>query len=326
MKMTSCPLCGGSGYAFLGEFNGVPLEKCACGLLRQQLTPEEIKEVEDRERTLYDHDWVLHRQSVGWIFRHQARQRVRLMRKYKTSGRVLEVGCGTGEFLVEAKKAGFDPTGVELSKPTADYVRASYGVSVHCGTLEEFRSDKKFDVIALFHVLEHMKDPYTLLEQAIKLANSDAIFLITVPNIESWSVRFLRRSWGVMYKDHLYYFSKATLSGLLERAGLRCLKSFSYEVKEGWFYTVFENLYSDRLRSFVRYLKPRGRTNSPGTPSSSLPSFHARLSPRYWDFVRNGFVWAAVLSGYLTSPLRYIQGRVGGGSEVTVVAQKMVRR
>lgn len=321
MFIVACPSCGGNSYESLGILNGIALEKCACSLVRQRLTAEEIDGVEDREKALYGHEWVLNRRSVGWIFRHQARQRVRLMKKYRTSGRILEVGCGTGEFLVAARNAGFDSTGVELSKPTADYVRLSCGIPVHCGTLEEFHPDKGFDVIALFHVLEHMKDPYTLLQQAIKLASPDAIFLITVPNIESWSVKFLPRSWGVMYKDHLYYFSRTTLSGLLRRVGLKCLKAFSYEVKEGWFYNVFENFYGDRVRSFVWGLKSRAQANVPTSPVAPLPSPQAGVYPRDWDLLRKGFVWAAVLSGYPTFPLRYLQGKVGGGSEVTVVAQ-----
>ena len=147
------------------------------------------------------------------------RLRSKVIDRYKpSSGRVLDIGCAAGFFLMVMEEKGWETTGVEISTPMADYARTELKLNnVFPGTLEEQRFEaESFDVITLWDVIEHLEDPRSVLAISRRLLKHDGILVIETQNVESVFARLMGRRWH-HYKcaEHLWHFSPKTLSSLL---------------------------------------------------------------------------------------------------------------
>jgi len=134
---------------------------------------------------------------------------------------LLDVGCGSGEFLTQARELGFEATGIDVDPNAVDAVRA-LGFVAHCGaaSLDALR-DVHFDVITLNQVIEHVEDPRgTLALLRESLSDSGTLFVAT-PNGQSASLQRTGRNWinwHVPYHQHI--FSHQSLCVAADAAGL----------------------------------------------------------------------------------------------------------
>jgi SAM-dependent methyltransferase len=105
-------------------------------------------------------------------------------------GRLLDVGCGTGNFLIAANKAGYEVSGTELDRNAARFVREHVGLSsVFPLTVSEFAEqhpDEKFDVVTFFEVLEHQTAPVEFVQKIKLCLQSRGYIALSVPNRERW--------------------------------------------------------------------------------------------------------------------------------------------
>lgn len=147
------------------------------------------------------------------------------------SGRVLDIGCGSGIGLYNLKKHGWHVYGLDPSEKTVKFARKELGLNnVFIGTLEDKKySVNFFDVIILNHVIEHLPDPKTTLNEIKRILRSGGLLLITTPNFSSLNAKFFRQFWFPLETPrHLYLFTPTTLNKLLNSVGLiRKKSSFS---------------------------------------------------------------------------------------------------
>jgi 2-polyprenyl-3-methyl-5-hydroxy-6-metoxy-1,4-benzoquinol methylase len=144
-------------------------------------------------------------------------------------GRLLDVGCGTGNFLAGMAALGWEATGVEFDDGALRTARQHKGIMVYPGSVEEQGfSDNSFDAITLSNVIEHVPDPAaTLAELKRILAPGGRLVLIT-PNINSLGHRIFGRCWrGLEPPRHLFLFNPLTLEGFAKRAGFRTEACFT---------------------------------------------------------------------------------------------------
>jgi SAM-dependent methyltransferase len=173
-------------------------------------------------------------------------RRLRKLLRYRTCGALLDVGTGTGQFLHIAR-SHFNVEGTEVSASAVKIAKERYGLAVTHGTLEEASADSlsgsRFDVITLFHVLEHVPEPVHTLSACKKLLAEDGLLVIAVPNeIYRWN-RPIRRILGLLRVGrfasvgafglprldlsepggelHLSHFTCTVLKRLLEQQGFR---------------------------------------------------------------------------------------------------------
>jgi SAM-dependent methyltransferase len=140
----------------------------------------------------------------------------------KPSGCLLDVGCGRGNFLKIARDYGFDVHGIDISDRAVAYARKQFNLKVDVATLDDLaRTENRFDVITLWHVLEHFVDPFKQLPQARSLLKEGGICVIEVPNLNSLKFRFARHKWygGNHPLYHRTYFSMGTLRHALVKTG-----------------------------------------------------------------------------------------------------------
>ena len=142
-------------------------------------------------------------------------------------GRLLDVGCASGRFLLAARSSGWEVSGVDLNDDTADLAR-QHELDVKTGTIDDLDPETRFDVITMWDVVEHVLDPVALLSSANRLLAPGGRLFITTPNVDGL---FPRASYLVASKVgrwphpeppyHLSQFSDRTLRTALMLAGMQ---------------------------------------------------------------------------------------------------------
>jgi SAM-dependent methyltransferase len=138
-------------------------------------------------------------------------------------GRLLDFGCGSGVFLDRMAKQGWHVLGLDSSPATVEFVRTQLGLPAVVGTLPHpDLAPGSFDVVTMWHSLEHVHQPLEVLRQAFRLLVPGGKLFVAVPNIGGWAFRWFGRDWfGLDLPRHLTHFDPGTLTAMLERAGFR---------------------------------------------------------------------------------------------------------
>jgi 2-polyprenyl-3-methyl-5-hydroxy-6-metoxy-1,4-benzoquinol methylase len=151
--------------------------------------------------------------------------RARKIRQIQGSrGDLLDIGCGRGLFLDIMKKDGWRVTGVEFNEETASYAKTVYEIEVITPQAMMAVPDESYDVITLFHVLEHMQDPAAVLRTCSRLLKKHGLIVIAVPNISSLQAKLGKATW--FHLDIPYHLHHFTLSGLRRLLSDNALKVF----------------------------------------------------------------------------------------------------
>ena len=144
----------------------------------------------------------------------------RYLPKPRPGQRLLDIGCGNGDFLLNARDAGWDVMGVDPD-PKAVAAARQRGLTVSVGSIELFAGESDcFDAITLSHVLEHLHEPVQFIHAVHRLLKPGGVVFVDTPNIESRGARRWGRNWrGLETPRHLVLFSRAGLVGLLNAGG-----------------------------------------------------------------------------------------------------------
>lgn len=147
------------------------------------------------------------------------RDRVSLLRRHLPRGRILDVGSAAGGFLAAAQGI-YDAEGVEPDPGTSERARRA-GLAVATGTLETLEAPPgSYDGLTMFHVIEHLDSPRAALTRARELLRPGGVLLIETPTVDCLWFRVAPSRWRQLIPDHYWFFSQATLGGLLRQCGL----------------------------------------------------------------------------------------------------------
>lgn len=140
--------------------------------------------------------------------------------------RLLDIGCGNGDFLVSAQEAGWQVSGIEPDPKAADAARQR-GVDVTVGTVDLLANESNcFDAITLSHVIEHVHKPKQLLQAVLRLLKPGGMVYIDTPNIQSHGAELFGKNWrGMESPRHLVLFNPGSLTGLLSELGFEGIKT-----------------------------------------------------------------------------------------------------
>jgi len=147
-----------------------------------------------------------------------------ISRHASTKKTILDVGAGTGDFLNYAKRNSWQISGVEPSEK-ARQKAAEKGVCLKAN-IDEFK-DKTFDVITLFHVLEHVPDLNHQITRLNDLLNPGGVLIVAVPNFKSFDARYYKKYWAAFdVPRHLWHFSQTSISKLFTKHSLHVTKTY----------------------------------------------------------------------------------------------------
>jgi SAM-dependent methyltransferase len=203
----------------LGERRLLRCERCGARILDPPPSPSEL----EKEYGASYPPFALAARSPGLIasFRNDwyTARKERWIRGLGFKS-VLDVGCGTGEFLVKLRRRGVEVHGLEPSEFAAGYA-ATHGLHVFQGGVAEYRPGRVFDLITLWNVIEHMPDPAGDLSRLHDLLAPSGTVVILTPDAGSHQANVFGRDWAALeVPRHLQLFNASSLSILAANAGL----------------------------------------------------------------------------------------------------------
>jgi SAM-dependent methyltransferase len=141
------------------------------------------------------------------------------------SGKLLDIGSGTGHFAHVMKKSGWNVKGVEINPKARNFAATHFGLEIidpaHVGTLES----GSFDCITLWHVLEHFHDPFKYMSDIHKLLKPGGLCLVALPNCNSYDALSYRQFWAAYdVPRHLWHFNPSTFKLFSEKTGFNLTK------------------------------------------------------------------------------------------------------
>jgi len=160
---------------------------------------------------------------------------------------VLDIGCGRALLLEEFNKLGTDCLGIERSEFPGT---KSQNVDVHVGALGDAAlSGKSFDIIVIWHVLEHITELGAILEELPRHLNPGGLLVVSVPNYSSWQSRFFRKNWFHLdIPRHVTHFEKQWLQQTLQSMGMELISQNTF--------TASQNIYGF-IQSSLNWIMPR---------------------------------------------------------------------
>jgi SAM-dependent methyltransferase len=169
----------------------------------------------------------------------------RLISKLTIPGSLLDIGSGTGEFLQEMKESGWDVSGMEVVEEAQKQIQKK-GLTVY-SDLNQI--DVQFNVITLWHVLEHIHRVQDLFSDIYRLLSDDGYLIIAVPNIESFDAQFYKDSWAALDAPrHLYHFRVKDLDLLLRQNKFKLKRVSPLLYFDPW----YNALLSEQINSKIR--------------------------------------------------------------------------
>jgi 2-polyprenyl-3-methyl-5-hydroxy-6-metoxy-1,4-benzoquinol methylase len=215
----SCNICGSQSTKIYLESKDYLYVKCRmCGLIYQNPQPI-LKDIEDR----YNNDYFQYEYTNEDNFFNLMLLGLKDIRfsplklqqwKHK---HFLDIGCATGKLLAYMKTLGWQVQGVEICKESSEYGMEKRQVPIFTGTLAQAHfDDEHFSLIHFSHLIEHVADPHALLKEVRRILKPDGMAVIATPNCDGFQARLLGTHWRSAIADHLFLFSKKTLSRLLE--------------------------------------------------------------------------------------------------------------
>lgn len=138
---------------------------------------------------------------------------------------ILDVGCGDGKFLERLDQKKFDKYGLELNKEAIKICQKKE-IFIYGGKLVDLNfKNKKFDVISLWHSLEHIEDPIGVLRKIKRILSKKGILVIQTPNVDSFGFKFGKENWFHLDSPrHLFIYSKKAIGELCERTDFEIFK------------------------------------------------------------------------------------------------------
>ena len=190
----------------------------------------------DGKRTLFE-------KMYHFIKRKAIRDKVSLINSYQPlKGRILDIGAGTGDFLLEAKNQNWDILGIE---PNDKAKGIAVGKGIKFGDPIEKLESNSFDVITMWHVLEHVPDVEHQVAELKRLLKPSGTIIIAVPNFKSYDAKYYKEFWAAYdVPRHLWHFSKTAIEKLFDKQNMNL-----EDIKPMWFDSFYVSLLSEKYKT-----------------------------------------------------------------------------
>lgn len=254
-QVVNCPICGGANKAVVfGVRDGLvsgqtfDLQDCTgCGFRFTDPRPaqddidlyyrsDQYSSHAGQGRSVWDHAY----RNVRRLAMHMKR---RTISRFHRSGSLLDLGCGTGEFLSHMANRGYAVTGIEPSAAARKQAFDRHGLAPFPSTAD-LPSKVEFQVITLWHVLEHIHQLHGTIQLLTESLAEDGVLVIAVPDRSSWDCHHYGHQWAAWdVPRHLWHFRSVDVVALLSAHGLVVV-----DRKPMWFDAMYISILSERNR------------------------------------------------------------------------------
>ena len=190
----------------------------------------------DGKRTLFE-------KMYHFIKRKAIRDKVSLINSYQPlKGRILDIGAGTGDFLLECKNQNWEILGIE---PNDKAKGIAVGKGIKFGDTIEKLESNSFDVITMWHVLEHVPDVEHQVAELKRLLKPSGTIIIAVPNFKSYDANHYKEFWAAYdVPRHLWHFSKTAIEKIFDKQNMNL-----EDIKPMWFDSFYVSLLSEKYKT-----------------------------------------------------------------------------
>lgn len=262
-KLSECPVCSASNLrnhmvvkdhsVSKESFNIMVCDNCNFHFTNPRPSEDEIGKYYDSEEYISHTDQA--NSPINLIYKIARQYALRSKKKLINSvakdkkGRILDYGCGTGYFLETMKSDDWKTYGIEPN----DKARAiaTQKVKVKRSIDELDLKNKKFDIITLWHVLEHIHDLNSTIKSLKTILKEKGKIIIAVPNIESYEESIFGEEWAAYdVPRHLYHFSQETMKTLMLKHGLKIKKTYPMKL-DAYYISLLSNKYKFAKNKFI---------------------------------------------------------------------------
>ncbi len=268
-EVNKCPLCGSSERKKLYDSNINDFDtkdfkitdsqygkhwtffKCkSCGFVYSNPTP--TKELLEKiYSSIEDPDYDSEEEGRSDNFKRILKR----IKKIKNSGTLLDVGAATGIFMKLAKERGFEVEGIEPSLWAAKKAEEKYGFKIHNTTFENFETDKKYDIITMLDLIEHVENPLEILKKANSLLNKNGLLVLVTPDIDSLLRKITGSRWWHFRPPHVNFFNIKSLKFALNKEGFEIISIKPYHWKFSLYYLISRFNIGRKIYDKIRVLK-----------------------------------------------------------------------
>lgn len=165
---------------------------------------------------------------------------------------VLDIGCGVGDFLNYAKEKGCEITGIEPSEDARKIAEKKLSTKIFSPAELENLPDNSFDIITMWHVLEHVSDLKTEIFHLQRLLKKDGKLILALPNHKSYDAEYYNDKWAAYdVPRHLYHFSKESIKNIFEKSELQLIdiKPLKWD---SFYISILSEQYLKHKNNFIR--------------------------------------------------------------------------
>jgi SAM-dependent methyltransferase len=229
-ETAACPACGGKSFTFYmdapdfhygidGIYSSKKCTDCGLVLLDPILSAEELGGLYPKNYYSFQPP-VLQKSLRYKLSKLMGYRSGTYEPKYQRPGTMLDLGCGSGEHLLEMREKGWTVIGSELNEDAAAAGR-SVGLDIRSGELFDAKfSTDQFDYIRLNHSFEHMPNPQDILTEVYRILKPNGELFIAVPNIDSFAARMFKEHWWYLCLPvHVFNYTPQSLKLIAERNG-----------------------------------------------------------------------------------------------------------
>lgn len=218
---TYCPVCSYDNIADCWSTSRIPGNKtilwcgnCGFGWQHPLPTPAEIRYYYDNSPTYNFHDTG--EKAIGF------QRRIRRINNFASNmGRLLDIGSGLGDFLNLAARSGWEVTGIEPQESAALVCEERFGIKPQVCVFDQIKFDhRKFEVVTIWDVWEHVHKPLEFINRCINLLNPGGLLAVSIPNASGYPARLFKGKWRYVMFTHLNYFKMPYVDKIMARCGM----------------------------------------------------------------------------------------------------------
>ncbi len=234
--------------------------------------------IEDLEKYYQSEDYISHTDSKRSLFEklyhivktYSLSKKVGLISKLnKGTGTLLDIGAGTGDFLAFAKQKGWDVKGVEPNDQAKKLAKKK-GIDLEPET--KSYTAQQFDVITMWHVLEHVPDLQFQIKELKRLLKAGGYLIIAVPNFKSYDAAYYKSFWAAYdVPRHLWHFSKKSIEKLFSEHGLMLEETLPMKF-DSFYVSLLSEKYKNGKMNFFNAFWVGFKSNVKGRRSKEFSS------------------------------------------------------
>lgn len=260
-ELKNCPVCesqkfdsfiSGKDYFLTGEsFNIVKCRECGFRFTNPRPKAEELGKYYESAEYISHSD--TRKGIFAWVYqlvrKYTLNRKLSMIGKFQRKGEILDIGCATGQFLNHMTQHGWSATGIEPDDKTRARAISEFGLKVFTEVQLNSFEKSSFDVITMWHVLEHVSDLNGRLEQLATLLKPKGYLIIAVPNCNAYDAKIYGQFWaGYDLPRHLYHFTKEDIKLLLERHGFTIVNILPMKFDAFYVSLLSEKYMSGKMR------------------------------------------------------------------------------